>query len=41
MEVKTNALINSLLAPDVSINGVQALSYGVRATAVGAGFVAP
>ncbi len=40
-EVRDNSLIQSLLAPDVTINNVNALSIGVRATAVPAGFVAP
>ena len=40
-EVRTNALIQSLLAPDVTINGVMALSLGVSTTAVPAGYVAP
>ena len=40
-EVKNNNLINSLLTPDVMVEGVQALSFGVKATAVNAGFVTP
>jgi len=40
-EVRDNALIQSLLAPDVMINGMMALSIGVSTTAVPAGFVAP
>ncbi len=40
-EVQNNSLIQSLLAPDVMLEGQQCLSYGVRATAVKAGFVAP
>lgn len=40
-EIKNNSLINSLLAPDVSINGTPALSVGVSATAVRATYVAP
>lgn len=40
-EVKTNSLIMSLLAPDVVIDGMNALSLGIKATAVEAGFVAP
>ena len=40
-EVKTNSLIQALLAPDVMIDGMMALSIGVKATAVEAGFVAP
>lgn len=35
-EIKTNSLIVSLLSPDVTINGVEALSLGIKATAVGA-----
>jgi hypothetical protein len=33
-EIKTNSLIVSLLAPDVTINGKMALSLGIKATAV-------
>ena len=33
-EIKTNSLIVSLLAPDVTINGKEALSLGIKATAV-------
>ena len=33
-EIKTNSLIQSLLAPDVEINGVEALSLGLSVTAV-------
>ena len=40
-EVQNNSLIQSLLAPDVMLEGQQCLSFGVRATAVKAGFVAP
>jgi len=40
-EVRDNSLIQSLLAPDVMLEGQMCLSYGVRATAVAAGFVAP
>lgn len=40
-EVRDNSLINSLLAPDVMLEGQMCLSYGVRASAVRAGFVAP
>ena len=40
-EVKGNSLFMSLFAPDVTINGVPALSVGFKATAVEAGFVAP
>lgn len=41
MEVQNNSLIQSLLAPDVTLEGQQCLSFGMRATAVKAGFVAP
>jgi hypothetical protein len=37
-EIKTNSLIVSLLAPDVQIDGVDALSLGLSVTAVGAQF---
>ena len=40
-EVRDNSLIQSLLAPDVMINGVQALSVGVNARAVLAAFADP
>jgi hypothetical protein len=33
-EIKTNSLIVSLLAPDVTIDGKEALSLGIKATAV-------
>jgi hypothetical protein len=33
-EIKTNSLIVSLLAPDVTVNGKMALSLGIKATAV-------
>lgn len=33
-EIKNNSLIVSLLAPDVTINGKEALSLGIKATAV-------
>lgn len=38
-EIKTNSLIMSLLAPDVTIGTEQALSFGVGITAVHAAFV--
>lgn len=37
-EIKTNALIQSLLAPDVTIEGKQALSLGLKLKAVSATF---
>ncbi len=40
-EIKTNSLFMSLFAPDVTIEGQMALSLGIKATAVQAGFVAP
>jgi hypothetical protein len=40
-EVQNNSLIQSLLAPDVTLEGQRCLSFGMRATAVKAGFVAP
>ena len=40
-ELRDSSLIQSLLAPDVMLEGQMCLSYGVRATAVAAGFVAP
>jgi len=40
-EVRNNSLIQSLLAPDVSIDGTMALSLGVSASAVPAGFLNP
>jgi hypothetical protein len=33
-EIKTNSLIQSLLAPDVTINGTDALSIGIKVSAV-------
>jgi hypothetical protein len=36
MEIQTNTLIQSLLAPDVTIEGKMALSLGIKATAVNA-----
>jgi hypothetical protein len=38
MEIQTNSLIMSLLAPDVTINGKMALSLGLKATTVKATF---
>ncbi|MBS1121127.1 MAG: hypothetical protein H6Q90_3355 [Deltaproteobacteria bacterium] len=35
-EIKTNSLIQSLLAPDVTIDGMQALSVGIKVTTTGA-----
>jgi hypothetical protein len=35
-EIKTNSLIMSLLAPDVTIDGIQALSLGIKVSTVGA-----
>lgn len=40
-EIRDNSLIQSLFGPDVSINGTDALSIGVSARAVPAGYVAP
>jgi hypothetical protein len=40
-EVAQNSLIQSLLAPDVMIDGVEALSVGVSASAVHAAFADP
>jgi hypothetical protein len=40
-EIKTNTLIQSLLAPDVKIDGQDALSLGVKTTAVKATFPLP
>jgi hypothetical protein len=40
-EIKTNSLIVSLLAPDVTIDGKMALSLGIKATAVKATYTAP
>lgn len=40
-EVRNNALVQSLLAPDVNVEGTMALSLGVSATAVMAQFTAP
>ena len=37
-EIKNNSLIQSLLAPDVTINGQDALSFGIGFDAVPAGF---
>jgi hypothetical protein len=37
-EIKTNSLIQSLLAPDVTIDGQDALSLGLKVSAVGASF---
>ncbi|MBV8757027.1 MAG: hypothetical protein JO257_07125 [Deltaproteobacteria bacterium] len=37
-ELKMNSLVMSLLQPDVTIDGVMALSLGIKATAVGATF---
>lgn len=37
-ELRNNSLVMSLLQPDVTINGVMALSLGIKATAVGATF---
>ncbi len=37
-ELKMNSLVMSLLQPDVTIDGVMALSLGIKATAVGAMF---
>jgi hypothetical protein len=39
--VQNNSLIVSLLAPDVTLEGVQALSLGVAVHLVGGTFVAP
>jgi hypothetical protein len=39
-EIKSNSLIQSLLAPDVEINGVQALSLGIKVVASKATFPA-
>ncbi len=41
MEIQTNSLIMSLLAPDVEIEGKMALSLGIKAVAVGATYTAP
>ena len=38
---KGNSLIMSLFAPDLTIDGMPALSVGVTVTAVGATFTAP
>ena len=40
-EIQENQLIQSLLAPDVNINGTMALSLGVKITAVGGTFTTP
>src|SRR5690606_8897712 len=37
-EIKTNSLIVSLLSPDVQIKGVDALSLGIKASAVKGNF---
>jgi len=39
--IKTNHLIVSLLAPDVTINGKMALSLGIKASAIKATYTAP
>jgi hypothetical protein len=38
-EVRNNSLIQSLLAPDVTVEGMQALSFGVSVSAIHAAFV--
>ena len=40
-EIKTNSLIMSLLAPDVTINGEEALSLGIKITTVHGTFPTP
>jgi hypothetical protein len=40
-EVQTNSLFQSLLAPDVTVEGTQALSFGVAVHVVGAIYTAP
>jgi hypothetical protein len=40
-EIRNNSLIASLLAPDVTVEGMQALSLGISVHAVGATFTAP
>ena len=40
-EVQNNSLIQSLLAPDVTVEGKQCLSLGLGVTAVNGGFAAP
>ena len=40
-ELQGNTLIKSLLMPDVTINGVMALSLGIKATFVGGTFTVP
>ena len=40
-EIKNNSLIMSLLAPDVTVEGKQALSLGIKAILVGASYTAP
>jgi hypothetical protein len=40
-EIKNNSLIVSLLAPDVEVNGKDALSLGIKATAVKGSYTAP
>ena len=41
MEIQMNSLIQSLLAPDVTINGKPALSLGIKVTTVGATYTVP
>lgn len=41
MDVEDNSLIESLLTPDIMIDGQQALSFGFNLTAVGAEFTPP
>ncbi len=40
-EIKNNTLIQSLLAPDVKIDGKDALSLGIKATTVKGNFPTP
>jgi hypothetical protein len=40
-EIENNSLIMSLFAPDVTINGMPALSFGINVTTVGAEFTVP
>jgi hypothetical protein len=40
-EIRNNSLIVSLFAPDVTIEGLQALSLGVSVHAVGASYISP
>ena len=40
-EIKGNSLIQSLLAPDVTIDGKMALSLGIKVEAVHATYTAP